>query len=333
MKYPSVSVIMPTLNSERTLENCLKSIRSQNYPQEKIEILIIDGGSTDSTEDTSKKYKCRFINGGYKNNQEPRKGVGLHAAKNELVAYLDSDNILPGKSFFKQSVKPFIENDDLAGAETWRYGHKKDFAVFNRYCALLGANDPVAFYLGKADKISWVYDEWQTKKKVKNKNGYILINFDTEDLPTLGGNGFFASRKLMLTTECDPKDYFHIDVVMDLVRMGHTKFAMVKNSLYHDTAASLSTLAGRRIEYFKTHNPAHSNRRYLVFNPKSRRDRLNLLLYVIYTVTLIQPILFSIRGYLKKKDSAWFLHPLVCWTFLYAYAVATISLFFSKQRA
>ncbi len=39
-----ISIIMPTFNSERTIENTLISIRNQSYNKEKIEILVIDGG-------------------------------------------------------------------------------------------------------------------------------------------------------------------------------------------------------------------------------------------------------------------------------------------------
>src|SRR6202022_4297186 len=46
---PGISILMPTLNAERYLEGALKSIRSQDYPAELIEIIVADAGSTDST--------------------------------------------------------------------------------------------------------------------------------------------------------------------------------------------------------------------------------------------------------------------------------------------
>ena len=48
-KFPTISVVIATHNSSRTLGRCLQSIRSQEYPQEKIEIIISDGASTDTT--------------------------------------------------------------------------------------------------------------------------------------------------------------------------------------------------------------------------------------------------------------------------------------------
>jgi glycosyltransferase involved in cell wall biosynthesis len=53
---PNISVLIPTLNAASVLESCLKSIRSQNYPQEKLEIIVADGGSTDATVGIASNY-------------------------------------------------------------------------------------------------------------------------------------------------------------------------------------------------------------------------------------------------------------------------------------
>ena len=58
-EFPSISIVIPTLNSERTIEKCLSSIASQNYPKEKVETIIVDGGSSDSTIRKSKSFRIR----------------------------------------------------------------------------------------------------------------------------------------------------------------------------------------------------------------------------------------------------------------------------------
>ena len=44
-----LSIIIPTLNSGRTLEACLAAIRGQNFPRHELEIVIADADSTDDT--------------------------------------------------------------------------------------------------------------------------------------------------------------------------------------------------------------------------------------------------------------------------------------------
>ena len=53
---PSISIVIPTYNSERTLSLCLGSIAEQDYPREKIEIIIADGGSKDRTLEIAEKF-------------------------------------------------------------------------------------------------------------------------------------------------------------------------------------------------------------------------------------------------------------------------------------
>ena len=55
------SIVMPAYNSERTIGKALKSIRDQKFDQNAIEILVIDGGSTDRTIEIAKRYKAIVI--------------------------------------------------------------------------------------------------------------------------------------------------------------------------------------------------------------------------------------------------------------------------------
>jgi len=54
-----VSIVTPTFNSSKEIEDCLKSISSQTYHN--IEHIIVDGGSTDETLDIVEKYRGNRI--------------------------------------------------------------------------------------------------------------------------------------------------------------------------------------------------------------------------------------------------------------------------------
>ena len=103
---PKVSFIIPTLNRERTLDACLKSIADQNYPH--IEIIIVDGGSRDTTLKIASKYASRIIH-----NDDPLGGarqVGAENSKGDILAIFDSDIIIPSKNWLANAVQKFYES-------------------------------------------------------------------------------------------------------------------------------------------------------------------------------------------------------------------------------
>lgn len=94
---PKISVITITYNSEKTLEETIKSVVSQDYIN--LEYLIIDGGSTDHTLDIVEKYRDKIA----VVVSEPDKGIsdafnkGIRLASGEIIGITNSDDLLlPG---------------------------------------------------------------------------------------------------------------------------------------------------------------------------------------------------------------------------------------------
>lgn len=92
-----VSVIIPTYNRERYICEALESVFAQTYPE--FEVIVVDDGSTDNTEEALKSYldRIKYI---YKSNGGPAsaRNAGMKASKGKYVAFLDSDDLwLPNK--------------------------------------------------------------------------------------------------------------------------------------------------------------------------------------------------------------------------------------------
>ncbi|MCE7699906.1 MAG: glycosyltransferase [Methanobacterium paludis] len=107
---PRVSFCIPTFNSSRTLERCLKSIVEQKYHD--IEIIIVDNGSGDNTVEIAKKYtdKIYFDDGLLGSVRQ----TSLEKATGNVIALFDSDIIIPHKNWLFNSVIYFNYSDSVS---------------------------------------------------------------------------------------------------------------------------------------------------------------------------------------------------------------------------
>ena len=93
---PLVSIVTPTYNMGRFLEETIQSILSQDYPR--IEYIVMDGGSTDSTLDILRKYQGRVQ---YRSERDRGQAQainkGFAMSSGEIFAFLNADDTyLPG---------------------------------------------------------------------------------------------------------------------------------------------------------------------------------------------------------------------------------------------
>lgn len=97
-KQPEISVIVPALNAEETIENCVGSLLNQRYPKWRYEIIIVDNGLTDNTFKILQKFRKRIIL-----LKETKKGSycarnkGIRNAKGHIIAFTDSDCVADRK--------------------------------------------------------------------------------------------------------------------------------------------------------------------------------------------------------------------------------------------
>jgi len=86
-----ISVIIPTHNSEQTIEKCITSLISQNFPRKKFEIIVVDDGSKDGTIMKAKKAGADQFIVTEQCFQGKARNIGVSKAKGNFLAFLDSD--------------------------------------------------------------------------------------------------------------------------------------------------------------------------------------------------------------------------------------------------
>jgi len=119
-----ISIIIPTFNRDALLPNAIKGITKLNYPTDEYEILIIDNGSTDNTENISKTIIRENPQHTIKYIFEPSPGLlaarhkGASEAHGNIFTFID-DDIIPFPTWLETISKSFEEeNVQLVGGKS-----------------------------------------------------------------------------------------------------------------------------------------------------------------------------------------------------------------------
>lgn len=117
-KFPSVSVVIPAYNEEKTIRPTIKSVLNLKYPRDKLEIIIINDGSTDKTSEIAekmirenKKFNIILIN--QKNmGKGAALNIGIKKSKNKFFICLDADSSVEKNALIK--MLPHFKNKNTA---------------------------------------------------------------------------------------------------------------------------------------------------------------------------------------------------------------------------
>ena len=123
---PLVSYVVPVYNMEETIGNTIESLLNQDYPNK--EIVVINDGSMDNTEEILKKYPIKYITTENKGISHA-KNLGLKNSKGEFIAFTDADCELD-KLWTKNILKGFTdENIGIVGGIT-------EYKIDGSYCSI-----------------------------------------------------------------------------------------------------------------------------------------------------------------------------------------------------
>jgi len=111
MTQPFVSLVITTKNEEKNIGNCLESIRWQTYPQNLLEVIVVDNGSTDQTKQISRKYTAKVFDKGPERSSQ--RNYGMRMARGKYLMYLDADMIL-SPTVIEKAVRK-MEEENFAG--------------------------------------------------------------------------------------------------------------------------------------------------------------------------------------------------------------------------
>ncbi|MEO2063867.1 MAG: cellulose synthase family protein [Christiangramia sp.] len=138
-EYPQVTIQLPLYNEYYVVERLLRNIAKIDYPQNKLEIQVLDDSTDQSVLKTS-EIVSELQNDGLNIQhirREKRDGFkagalkeGLQIASGEFIAVFDSD-FVPGENWLKETV-PYFKNENIGVVQT-RWGHlNRDYSLLTR---------------------------------------------------------------------------------------------------------------------------------------------------------------------------------------------------------
>jgi len=314
---PSISIVLPVFNEERNIKRCLESIRSQDYPQKKVEIILVDDDSTDNTVKIAKKYKVVLCRNGT-HNYDIGKSLGIKRSSNEYILFLDADNFLPHNQWLKRIIKPFVIEKNLSGAQPLWFTYNKKYPLADRYAILFGITDPITIYLKKQDRLMLNEKKFKVGDVYSETKDYFLTKFSPKSLPTIGSVGFITKKEYLMKTNYDP-DFSHLDCMQDLIKQGYDKFAMVKLDIIHLHSPTIKSFLDKLKRNLRIFLRDQKKRRY-----KWETSKLRLFYAIFAMSTFIIPFYHSLKGFFEIRDYAWFLHPYLCFRIVFMYSLIMV---------
>lgn len=158
----------------------LYSLKKQSYPQNKIEILVIDGGSVDDTIKIAKKFRCKI----YKNTKTELiygKHIGFLQSTGRYLIFLDSDEMLENHDSLKLKLHAFQRREEVKAVFPTGYKTPKRFFSLNNYSNEFG--EPFSFFIYRESKgCEFLLQGWSKKfKKIYEDRRCAIFDFSNEE--------------------------------------------------------------------------------------------------------------------------------------------------------
>jgi len=126
---PHISVIVPLYNDSSHIGLLLESLLEQDYPNDLLEIIIIDNNSTDTSKQSAQKFPVTVLEETKIQSSYAARNKGIRHAKGQILAFIDSDCTADAQWLRHGASKLFTESADLVGGQAKFTFSKKETAA------------------------------------------------------------------------------------------------------------------------------------------------------------------------------------------------------------
>lgn len=248
--YPFITAVMPARNEERFISSTLNELLGQDYPPDRFEIIVADGGSTDSTREIVSRVSLAHPQVILRDNpgRLPSSGrnVGFRHGRGDIFIVVDGHCRIGNPSLFKDVVSSFIKS----GADCLCRPQPLDppgLTAFQQ-AVCLARNSPVGHSGG-----SYIYSDFEGyvspvshgaiySRRVFDKIGYVDESFDAcEDVEfnyRVEKAGFKSYMSPLLKVRYYPRETLY-GLLRQMMRYGRGRFRFIAK---HPEALGIETL-------------------------------------------------------------------------------------------
>ena len=314
---PVVSLMIATFNSYKILQKTLAAIEGQTYPKEKLEIIIVDGGSTDQTLELAKAYGCVIYNNP-KTEPVNAKLIGFNKAKGKYLITIDHDEVIENPDSILNKVNAAEKHPECKAVLCSGYKRPKDYPGLNQYISEFG--DPFSLFIYNFSK------DYQFLHKVLRK--YYTVTEETQNYIIVS----FANMKkapifelcclgTMINKEYF-KDFPHVQedgaalvhLFYEMLEKGDKSIILMKNDpLTHYSVDSLKAYLPK-LKWRICNNVHFAEKGEMGFSGRTKYQKgvaLKKYLFIPYALTLIIPFVQGVGMAVSRRNSVYLLHPIL----------------------
>lgn len=326
---PCITVVMPAYNAQATIETALKSIRMQTVADQ-IEILVIDGGSTDATREIALRYGAAVLDNP-RRLPEPAKQIGVQNARGKYVVFQDSDEELLSPDQLENRIRFFEEFPYVKCLVIDRqYPGKDGGSVASYYCA---CGDPFTWFIYQFKERALITFSQNCEKK--GTFGCVL-QFSPGALTPIGDGGT-AMIDLDWVKKEFPKEWDKIHFACSVVhrviqKTGYCGCIPDDDIVHHVQTGFMSYLS--KLRFRVTNNLFHKQESG--FSARTQNEGAAYIsrrkyLFVLYAATLIGPLVDSVRLAWHYRDPRMLFHIFYLYYVCFYVAYCVIAKFFGKK--
>ncbi len=323
-EQPNISIILPVYNEEHNLPILLDSLCAQDYPLDRVEVLVADGGSTDGTSSVLKTYQDRL---NIRRIDNPRrdchfgKKIAIQSATNDLLVFLDADNEIAAPNWLSSNIWNLLETEkkrDPVIVESCYLPSPADSRLCNHLMSNLYIGDPLSFYFAPKPVL------------IEQRKSAVVLQM-APGWPT-GANGFFV-RKSLMSRFPPPNEWFAESDYFASVAAQTPLYILRVNGtgVHHHYVQGWVSYFRKRLKIgrkFFTRKALGDAGSWI---ENSGRGKASL--WALYLGTFILPFVESMIRAVKDRNPLWLVHAPAGFLSVLAYLTAFIQIRILKRKA